>query len=179
MAITTTTTTGPVQLTADQRKEAIERLNGSTRMLIDSSNLYRDASRLARNPDVKAELAQLAQDRSDEAVAFQSQVRGLNGEPVTSGGVGGAWSDGLMKTKSLVQNNSLAAVNQVLDSEDGVVNRFNDDLADAQLDAATRAFIKNARDRHLQDRDQLADLKTKLDQHGQSPTPPSADVEAG
>jgi uncharacterized protein (TIGR02284 family) len=166
---TTTTTTAaatPANLTDDQRRDAIDRLNGSTRMLIDASNLYGDAAHLARNPQVKDELTRLSQERGNEAAQFQAQVQAIGGQPVSAGGAGGPWEDGLMRTKSLVQNDSRAAVDQVLDSENGVVSRFNEDLGDGQLDEGTKSFIRATRDANLKDRDELAELKSHLDDRG-------------
>lgn len=160
---TNTEAVAPPKLTAEQKTEAASKLNEITGMLLDSQKIYGDAAKLAKDPEYKAQLASLSNDRAEEAANFQAHVRNIGGEPVTSGGPGGAWQSSMMNLASLGQNDTKAAVGQVLKAENGLVEKLDDTLSDAKLADSTKEFLKGARDHIAADRDHVADLKSKID----------------
>jgi len=162
-AKTNTEASAPPQLTAEQRTEAVTQLNDITGMLLDSQKVYNDAAKLAKDPDYKAQLASLSSDRAQEAANFEAHVRNIGGTPVTSGGAGGAWQSSMMNLASLGQNDTKAAVGQVLKAENGLVQKLDDTLADSKLADSTKEFLKGARDHIAADRDHVADLKSQID----------------
>jgi len=153
----------PPPLTAEQKSEGIQKLNDITGMLIDSNKLYGDAAKLAKDATFKTELAQLADERGDQAKNFEAHVTDLGGTPVTSGGVGAPWQEGLMHLASLGQNDTKAAIGQVLKNENGLLDKFDDTLKDTQLAPSTIDFLKGARAKIASDRDRVAALKDKID----------------
>jgi uncharacterized protein (TIGR02284 family) len=153
----------PAPLTADQKSEGVSKLNDLTGMLLDSNKVYADAAKLAKDPAYKAELTKLSNERGDQAKNFQAQVSDLGGTPNTSGGPGGAWQSTLMNLASLGENDTKAAVGQVLKAENGLIDKINEDLSDTKLADSTKDFLRGARDRIAEGRDRVADLKTKID----------------
>ena len=153
----------PRPLTAEQKSEGIAKLNEVTAMLIDSNKLYGDAAELAKDSEFKAELATLARERKDQATNFQAHVRNIGGDPVTSGGPGGVWQSTIMNIASLGQNDTKAAVGQVLKADNGLVDKLNEDLSDPKLAKSTKQFLTGARDKISVGRDRVAALKAKID----------------
>jgi uncharacterized protein (TIGR02284 family) len=153
----------PKPLTAEQKAEGIDKLNEISGMLIDSNKLYGDAAKLAKDAAFKIELTRLADERGDQAKNFEAHVTDLGGTPVTSGGVGAPWQEGLMHLASLGQSDTKAAIGQVLKNEDGLLDKLDDTIKDTNLAPSTTAFLKGARVKIAADRDRVAELKAKVD----------------
>lgn len=160
---TNTEAVAPPQLSAQQKDKAVTELNEITGMLIDSRNLYGDAAKLAKDADLKAELASLSKDRAAEATNFQAHVTNIGGTPVTTGGPGGAWQSTIMNIASLGESDTKAAIGQVLKAENGLVDKIDSGINDPELASATKEFLKGAREHIAADRDHVAELKAKID----------------
>jgi uncharacterized protein (TIGR02284 family) len=146
-------------LTGAQKKEGVVKLNDIAHELFDAHKLYDEAGKLAKDPEFKAALHNLATERQKEAMDVQGHVRELGGKPVSQADAGSGWQGGWMSLKSVVESDTKAAVQQVLSYEDGIIRLLTNDLADDRLADSTREYIKAVRDNVQGDRDRIANLK--------------------
>lgn len=121
-------------------------LNDVTKTLIDSQKGYQKVIELAdESHGLRAKFAALAAERQDLITTFQTRVRELGEEPVTSGGAGGslhrAWAD----FTSLFESDEKAALDAVDDGEDYLADRIDSKLKEDGLDQQTLDLLQRAR----------------------------------
>ena len=124
---------------------SIDTLNDVTKLLIDSCQGYQKASELSDdNPSLQHEFQRRAADREALVTEFQTQVRGLGGQPVTDGGAAGKLHRGLFDFASNFRDDEKAAVNAVDDGEEYLANQIGEKLENGELTADARELLIKA-----------------------------------
>ena len=127
---------------ADYLKEEVSALNEITSIYIDAAALYKQASRLPdENNGLSPMLMELHDDRNADREALQGRVIALGGKPATLGEPLGTGHRTFTSLRTVVDNDSEVAVEEVLRGEKYIHDRLMK-VADMQLTPETRSLVE-------------------------------------
>ncbi len=140
--------------------KVISKLNDLIEICRDGQQGFKEASENAENPDLKSFFNQASQQRAQFAGELQQEVRGLGGDPETSGSATGAAHRAWINIKgTLTGKDDHSILNEVERGEDSAVETYQEVLKDGLptniLTIVERQFrsIKQSHDRVKQLRD--------------------------
>jgi uncharacterized protein (TIGR02284 family) len=145
------------------RDHDISTLNGLITTTLDSMKGYEDAAKDAENTQFANMFADFARDRGQAATALQAEVTRLGGTPETgSSFMAAAHRTFLDLKQAFTKNDDKAIIVEVERGEDHIKAKFEKALADANLDAATIAVIRDAFTSVRAGHDKMSALKHSL-----------------
>jgi uncharacterized protein (TIGR02284 family) len=105
-------------------------LNDLIETLKDGEEGFRSSSEKVTNPEIRAELLNLANQRASFARELQSEVTAIGGEPASSGSTSGAIHRGWIGLKAaLTGNDDHAILAEAERGEDSAVKNYRDALS--------------------------------------------------
>ncbi len=107
-------------------KEEIGELNKLTRIYIDAAALYKQAADIPDETNgLKPALLELAKEKNAQLDLLQEQVLSLGGEPAERGQALGTAHRGFTSLRTMVDNDSEVAVEEVLRGERYILEEIN------------------------------------------------------
>ncbi len=100
-------------------------LNRLTRIAIDANRLYDQAAEEADDADLQAALRTMSEQRKTFAQKLQNRVVILGGKPAETGQATGAVPRSFLTLRSLVQNDSVAAAEEVYRGETFIIEQLD------------------------------------------------------
>ena len=104
-------------------------LNQLTRIAIDANRLYDQAADEADDADLQAALRTMSEQRKMFAQRLQNRVAMLGGKPAETGQATGAVHRSFLALRGLVQNDSVAAADEVYRGETFIIDAARPDAA--------------------------------------------------
>ncbi|MCI4646330.1 MAG: PA2169 family four-helix-bundle protein [Hyphomonadaceae bacterium] len=125
----------------DIRSNEIEQVNDLVSIYIDAAELYHEASDVTDNDPVVAEtLEALAMERAAQRDNLQARIIELGGKPDEVGQALGTGHRAFTQLRTIVDNDSEVAIEEVLRAEHFVAGEIEEVLAE-QITAQTRAML--------------------------------------
>jgi uncharacterized protein (TIGR02284 family) len=149
---------GTPAATAAEINADIAALNDLTGVLIDAEALYREAGQIARNPDLKTELATLQKERAALTSKFQTEVRAMGAEPKTRGTAVGFGHRIFADIRSAFDDKQQTAAGEVLRGENYLLDQMNKALANPQVGDEVKSFVRGVIPSVEADRDRVSAL---------------------
>lgn len=107
----------------------IERLNDLAGILIDAEELYKDAAEMPDNKKgVSKKLAELAMERKSQREYLQARIQKLGGAPDTTGEFLGTGHRAFAQMRTVFDEDSEVAIEEVLRGERYILEQINDTL---------------------------------------------------
>lgn len=142
-------------------------LNGLIRIAIDATRLYEQAAEEADDVQLQRQLETIAAERKAFARKLQQRVAALGGRPAETGQVTGAIHRSFTELRGLVENDSVAAADEVYSGEGFVIGELNRTLEQSRT-AASQELIRTELARVKAQRDDVglvkAEIETRLKQ---------------
>lgn len=120
----------------------VDCLNQLAKRLIDSVDGYREAADNVDQPERKRQFRELAEGRERIVREFQSKIRSLGGDPEKDGSVMAAAHRIFLNLRSSLQDSEKATAAELERGEGTLKSEFEDALADDDVSAETRQFIR-------------------------------------
>lgn len=146
-------------------------LNRLTRIAIDANRLYDQAAEYADDPDLRAALQAMSTQRKTFAQQLQNRVAMLGGDPAETGQATGAIHRSFLALRGLVQDDSVAAAEEVYRGETFIIDQLNRTLEDS-LTPESRQLIWNEFGRVTATRERVEQVKAQIEQRLASRTAP-------
>lgn len=141
----------------------IEIVNDLITTTIDSVDGYREAGEEANSDQFRSVFFDRANERQDVADRLQDYVRELGGTPTDSGSLSAGAHRAFMNLRDAVTGtDDRAVVAEVERGEDHIKMKFENALADADLDSSTRSVISQCYQSVKSGHDQMSNLKHGL-----------------
>lgn len=110
----------------------VTELNDLTRVYIDAAALYKQAADIPDESNgLKPALLQLAKEKNEQREELQERVMMLGGEPAEMGEALGTMHRGFTSLRTIVDNDSEVAVEEVLRGERYILDEINDAMPKA------------------------------------------------
>lgn len=110
----------------------------------DSIEGYRKAAETAKSANLKRVLLQQADKRQNTLVALNQELTRLGGDQVVSGTAAGGLHRMWVDITSMFEKGDEAAAERVEEGEDYLAKKFEEALANSDLDPAARSVIETA-----------------------------------
>ncbi len=136
-----------------------ETLETLTSTLTDSIDGYEAAANVAKPNPLAGYLRSKAQERREVTERFRHRIAALRGDAKVGGSVTAAAHRQFMHLKTLFQDDTKAAVEEVERGEDHLKGKFEECMKDADLSPDTRQLITSTYDRVRFDHAQWDRLK--------------------
>lgn len=141
----------------------IETVNDLITTTIDSVDGYREAGEDANSGQFRSVFFDRANERQDVADRLQEYVRELGGTPTDAGSLSAGAHRAFMNLRDAVTGtDDKAIVAEVERGEDHIKAKFEDALADTDLDSNTRSVIGECYQSVKSGHDQMSNLKHGL-----------------
>ncbi len=137
-------------------------LNRLTRIAIDANRLYDQAAENADDPDLQAALRTLSEQRKTFAQNLQNRVVILGGKPAETGQATGAVHRSFLALRGLVQNDSVAAVEEVYRGETYIIEQLNRALQ-GSLSPESRQLVQGEYERVTATRERVEQVKLQIE----------------
>ena len=124
-------------------KNDVNALQALASTLTDSINGYEEAASVAGNEAISGFLHAKAQERRQITQAFRSRIATLGGNSDVSGSASAALHRRFLDLRSIFQNDTKAAVAEVERGESYLKDRFESYVADLNISAETRDFLRS------------------------------------
>ncbi len=138
-------------------------LNRLTRIAIDANRLYDQAAEYADDPDLQAALRGISEQRKTFALQLQDRVAMLGGEPAETGQATGAIHRSFLALRSLVQDDSVAAAEEIYRGETFIIDQLNRTLQ-GSLTPESRQMVRAQYDRVAATRERVEQVKAQIEQ---------------
>jgi uncharacterized protein (TIGR02284 family) len=145
-------------------------LNHLTRIAIDANRLYDQAADEADDADLQAALRTMSEQRKTFAQRLQNRVAMLGGKPAETGQATGAVHRSFLALRGLVQNDSVAAAEEVYRGETYIIDQLNQAL-EGYLTAESHQLVQGEFNRVTAARDHVEQVKAQIEQKLASRTP--------
>ncbi len=137
-------------------------LNRLTRIAIDANRLYDQAAEEADDADLQAALRTMSEQRKTFAQKLQNRVVILGGKPAETGQATGAVHRSFLTLRSLVQNDSVAAAEEVYRGETFIIEQLDRTLQ-GSLTPESRQLVQVEFDRVTGTRERVEQVKTQIE----------------
>jgi uncharacterized protein (TIGR02284 family) len=137
-------------------------LNHLTRIAIDANRLYEEAAAEADDADLQSTLQTMAAERKMFAGKLQQRVAALGAKPAETGQPTGAVHRSFTALRGLVQNDSVAAADEVYRGESYIIDELDKAMM-AKLTPASRQIVSAELDRVKAGRNRVEQLKTTIE----------------
>ncbi len=144
-------------------QEEAKTLNRMVAILSDANTLYAEAANMSNDPAVTTKLSGLAQERRQFGHKLQARVAELGAMPVERGEALGAAHRAWTQGRTLLENDTQLAAEEVLRGENYLVDEI-EAMLDGQLSEPSREMMSRELAIIKSDRDQLADVCQTLAQ---------------
>jgi uncharacterized protein (TIGR02284 family) len=154
-------------------------LNRLTRIAIDANRLYDQAADYADDADLQAALRGMSEQRKTFALRLQNRVAMLGGKPAETGQATGAIHRSFLALRGLVQDDSVAAAEEVYRGETYIIDQL-DRALQGSLTPESRQMVQNEFERVESARERVEQVKAQIEQKLASrvapaiPAPPTA-----
>jgi uncharacterized protein (TIGR02284 family) len=138
-------------------------LNRLTRIAIDANRLYDQAAENAGDPDLQAALRTMSEQRKTFALRLQDRVAMLGGKPAETGQATGAVHRSFLALRGLVQNDAVAAAEEVYRGETYIIDQLERALQ-GSLTPESRQLVQGEFDRVTAARERVEQVKTQIEQ---------------
>ena len=145
-------------------------LNRLTRIAIDANRLYDQAAEYADDADLQAALRNLSEQRKAFAQKLQNRVVVLGGLPAETGQATGAVHRSFLALRGLVQNDSVAAAEEVYRGETFIIEQLDRTLQ-GSLSPTSRQMVQAEFDRVTAARERVEQVKAQIEQKLARQTP--------
>jgi uncharacterized protein (TIGR02284 family) len=152
-------------------------LNRLTRIAIDANRLYDQAAEVADDADLQAALRTMSEQRKTFAQRLQSRVAMLGGKPAETGQATGAVHRSFLALRGLVQNDSVAAAEEVYRGETFIIEQLERALQ-GSLTPESRQLVQNEFNRVTAARESVEQVKAQIEQKLASRAAPEAPAAA-
>jgi len=123
----------------------VQVLNDLLKHMIDSQNGYEKAAEMVSGDDpLGRAFAQRAQHRATQVTQFQTRVRELKGQPITSGSAAGAIHQAWMRFSSLFQDDADAGLQAIDYGEQQLAEDIQLEIKQKALDPVTMRLLEEA-----------------------------------
>ena len=140
-----------------------QNLNRLTRIAIDANRLYDQAAEVADDADLQAALRTMSEQRKTFAQRLQNRVAMLGGKPAETGQATGAVHRSFLALRGLVQNDSVAAAEEVYRGETYIIDQLNRAL-EGYLTPESRQLVQNEFNRVTATREHVEQVKAQIEQ---------------
>ncbi|MET0546982.1 MAG: PA2169 family four-helix-bundle protein [Caulobacterales bacterium] len=148
--------------TALQTNQDVEALNNLTAITIDAGSLYKQASDIAKNTELKSELLFLSGKRAKLADELQTKTASLGGAPTQSGQALGVGHRAFTDLRGIFENNEKVAAAEVLRGENNLVDEMSKVIANAAVSEDAKSVVRDALPGVQEDRDRVQQLSAKF-----------------
>lgn len=138
-------------------------LNRLTRIAIDANRLYDQAADEADDADLQAALRTMSTQRKTFAQRLQNRVAMLGGKPAETGQATGAIHRSFLALRGLVQNDSVAAAEEVYRGETYIIDQLNRAL-EGYLTPESHQLVQGEFNRVTAARDHVEQVKAQIGQ---------------
>jgi uncharacterized protein (TIGR02284 family) len=149
-----------------------QNLNRLTRIAIDANRLYDQAADEADDADLQAALRTMSEQRKTFAQKLQNRVAMLGGKPAETGQATGAVHRSFLTLRSLVQNDSVAATEEVYRGETFIIEQLDRTLQ-GYLTDESRQLVQNEFERVTATREHVEEVKAQIELKLASQTAPA------
>jgi uncharacterized protein (TIGR02284 family) len=139
-----------------------QNLNRLTRIAIDANRLYDQAADEADDADLQAALRTMSEQRKAFAQKLQNRVAMLGGTPAETGQATGAVHRSFLTLRSLVQNDSVAATEEVYRGETFIIEQLDRTLQ-GYLTDESRQLVQGEFNRVMATRDHVEQVKAQIE----------------
>lgn len=153
-----------------------QNLNRLTRIAIDANRLYDQAAEEADDADLQAALRTMSEQRKAFAQKLQNRVAMLGGKPAETGQATGAVHRSFLTLRSFVQNDSVAAMEEVYRGETFIIEQLDRTLQ-GYLTDESRQLVQGEFNRVMTTRDHVEQVKTRIQLKLAEQAPPAPDVQ--
>jgi uncharacterized protein (TIGR02284 family) len=150
-------------------------LNRLTRIAIDANRLYDQAAEVADDADLQAALQTMSTQRKTFAQRLQNRVAMLGGKPAETGQATGAVHRSFLALRGLVQNDSVAAAEEVYRGETYIIDQLERTLQGG-LTPESRQMMQSEFDRVTAARVRVQQVKAQIEQKLASQTSVAPDT---
>jgi uncharacterized protein (TIGR02284 family) len=140
-----------------------QNLNRLTRIAIDANRLYDQAAEKADDADLQAALRNMSEQRKSFALRLQNRVAMLGGKPAETGQATGAVHRSFLALRGLVQNDSVAAAEEVYRGETFIIDQLDRTLQ-GSLTPESRQMVQTEFDRVTGARERVEQVKVQIEQ---------------
>jgi uncharacterized protein (TIGR02284 family) len=152
-------------------------LNRLTRIAIDANRLYDQAADVADDADLQAALRTMSEQRKTFALRLQNRVAMLGGKPAETGQATGAVRRSFLALRGLVQNDSVAAAEEVYRGETFIIDQL-DRALQGSLTPESRLMVQTEFDRVTATRERVEQVKAQIEQKLANRTAPEPEAPA-
>lgn len=153
-----------IQMQADPAiSSETQSLNRLARIAIDANRLYDQAADEADDADLQAALRTMSEQRKTFAQKLQNRVAVLGGKPAETGEATGAIHRSFLALRGLVQNDSVAAAEEVYRGETFIIEQLDRTLQ-GSLTAESRQMVQTEFDRVTAARVRVEQVKAQIEQ---------------
>jgi uncharacterized protein (TIGR02284 family) len=138
-------------------------LNHLTRIAIDANRLYDQAADEADDADLQAALRTMSKQRKTFAQRLQDRVVMLGGKPAETGQATGAVHRSFLALRGLVQNDSVAAAEEVYRGETYIIDQLDRTLQ-GSLSPESRQLVQAEFERVKATRERVEQVKAQIEQ---------------
>jgi uncharacterized protein (TIGR02284 family) len=138
-------------------------LNRLTRIAIDANRLYDQAAEEADDADLQAALRTMSEQRKEFAQKLQNRVAILGGKPAETGQATGAVHRSFLALRGLVQNDAVAAAEEVYRGETFIIEQLDRTLQ-GSLTPESRQLVRTEFDRVTAARERVEQVKAQIEQ---------------
>jgi uncharacterized protein (TIGR02284 family) len=138
----------------------VETLETLTSTLTDSIHGYEEAANVAKPSPLAGYLRSKAQERREVTERFRQRIAALRGDAKVGGSVTAAAHRQFMQLKTLFQDDTKAAVEEVERGESHLKDKFEECMKDAELSPDIKQLITTTYDRVRFDHAQWDRLKS-------------------
>jgi uncharacterized protein (TIGR02284 family) len=147
-------------------------LNRLTRIAIDANRLYDQAAEEADDADLQAALRTMSEQRKAFAQKLQNRVAVLGGKPAETGQATGAVHRSFLALRGLVQNDSVAAAEEVYRGETFIIEQLDRTLQ-GSLTAVSRQLVQGEFSRVTAARERVEQVKAQIERKSASQVAPA------
>jgi uncharacterized protein (TIGR02284 family) len=137
-------------------------LNHLTRVAIDATRLYDEAADEADDADLQTQLRSISSQRKAFAQNLQLRVASLGGDPAETGEATGVIHRSFTALRGLVENDSVAAVDEVYRGESYIIDELDKTLK-TDMTPVSRQMVQAELARVKAQRDQIEKVKLQIE----------------
>lgn len=141
------------------KREDINALNHISQILMDAGDVYQRAEHLTDDPNAKAVIGAVREERRKMLVEMRERVRAMGGKPVRDGSTRGAGHGIFMKVRSWFERDTKTAAAEVDRGEDFLRDEIRKAMRNDKLSSDTRAFFGVALDDLVRGHEKVSRLK--------------------
>lgn len=146
------------------REQQIDTLNDLIQVTRDSAEFYGDAAKEVENPELKNLFTDMAQSKNGLVGAMSREVHAAGDEPAESGTFRGSLRKFYTDVRSKFGDTDYAFVSELEQSEDRLMNAYNDVMKDDDVPAPVKQTVSQYLPAIQQHHDLMRDRKWAMKQ---------------